>query len=954
VSGGPYTTIATVRGTGYIDANLVGSTTYYYVVKALNGAGQSTNSTPASATPTANLPSPWVAQDLGFAGVVGSNGKAGSESFSNGVFTVAGSGNDIWDTADGCRFVYETNSGNCTVIARIASVVVPTNVTIDVWSKAGVMIRASLASNAPNAFIGVTPSNGVTFQYRSTANGNSANAATTGLSAPYWVKLVRSGNTFTGYRSPDGTNWTQQGSATTIAMGTTVYVGLAVTAHNSSGMATATFDNVTAPGWPPPLPSVPTGLVAASGMEHATLNWLASSNATSYNVKRSTTNGGPYTIVANATTTNCTDGGLTGGTTYYYVVSAANAGGESADSDQASATPTTASKLTGTIIGTADSWGGSGNTIAKVFDNNLTTFFDAPDPGNGDWVGLDFGMGVSNIITRINYCPRSGSESRMVGGIFQGANQADFSDAVTLFIITTQPATGVFTSASITNPAGFRYVRYLSPNGGYGNVAELEFYGYLWSPSGPVPPAPTGLVATAAFNGQVSLTWNSVTNAASYNVKRSTTNGGPYTLASNVTMTNYTDAGLTNGTTYYYVVSALNTAGESTNSIQASVTAQTLVPTGLSATAISTSQMNLVWNGSTNASSYNVKRSTTNGGPYSIIAPGLTTTNCQDSGLDGGTMYYYVVSATVSGSETTNSAQASAATLSPTLGSLVHRYSFSESGGATVADSVGGPVWTGILPNGGTLAGGQLALSGSLQYASLPAGVVSSLTNVTVMAWVNLATVNYWSRIFDFGNDTTSYLYVTPRNGFDYTARLAISTSGAGGEQKINCNQAVDPGAWHQVGVSLSAGTGILYVDGVAVGTNSRMSLNPSSLGSTTHNYLGRSQSGTDPYLDGALDEFRIYNVGLSAAEIAATAALGSSQQLSTNSPAMSIASSGASLTMSWPLGCAGYTLQSRTNLTAGNWVDVTIPAPQIVSNQWQLALPAATNAGPAFYRLMK
>jgi len=46
--------------------------------------------------------------------------------------------------------------------------------------------------------------------------------------------------------------------------------------------------------------------------------------------------------------------------------------------------------------------------------------------------------------------------------------------------------------------------------------------------------------------------------------------------------------------------------------------------------------------------------------------------------------------------------------------------------------------------------------------------------------------------------------------------------------------------------------------------------------------------------------------------------------------------------------------LQSRTNLTAGNWVDVTIPAPQIVSNQWQLALPAATNAGPAFYRLMK
>src|ERR1035437_7993434 len=265
-------------------------------------------------------------------------------------------------------------------------------------------------------------------------------------------------------------------------MWTTVYVGLAFTAHNSSGMATATFDNVPAPGWPPPLPSVPTGLVAASGMEHATLNWLASSNATSYNVKRSTTNGGPYTIVANVTTMNCTDGGLIASTIYYYVVSAVNAGGESTNSNQGSATPTTASKLTGTIIGTERSWGGSGNTIAKVFDHNLTTFFDATN-GNGAWVGLDFGVGVSNVITRINYCPRSGSESRMVGGIFQGANQADFSDAVTLATITSQPASGVFTTARINNATAFRYVRYLSPNGGYGNVAELQFYGYPFEPN---------------------------------------------------------------------------------------------------------------------------------------------------------------------------------------------------------------------------------------------------------------------------------------------------------------------------------------------------------------------------------------------------------------------------------------------------------------------------------------
>ena len=91
---------------------------------------------------------------------------------------------------------------------------------------------------------------------------------------------------------------------------------------------------------------------------------------------------------------------------------------------------------------------------------------------------MDFGAGVSNVIMQINYCPRSGFESRMVGGIFQGANQANFSDAVTLFTMPAQPATGVFTPAGITNTSAFRYVRYFTPNNGSCNVAELEFYGY--------------------------------------------------------------------------------------------------------------------------------------------------------------------------------------------------------------------------------------------------------------------------------------------------------------------------------------------------------------------------------------------------------------------------------------------------------------------------------------------
>jgi hypothetical protein len=156
--------------------------------------------------------------------------------------------------------------------------------------------------------------------------------------------------------------------------------------------------------------------------------------------------------------------------------------------------------LTGAIIGTSGSYNNLGNTISNVFDNNLSTFFDGPNSsnGNGCWVGLDFGAGVSNIIAQINYCPRSGFESRMVGGLFQGANRLDFSDAVTLSTVAVQPATGVFTQGFTTNTSAFRYVRYLSPNGGWGNVAELQFFGY---------PFFRPMVNLAASPANLTLSW---------------------------------------------------------------------------------------------------------------------------------------------------------------------------------------------------------------------------------------------------------------------------------------------------------------------------------------------------------------------------------------------------------------------------------------------------------------
>ncbi|WP_373291209.1 glycoside hydrolase family 9 protein [Paenibacillus marchantiophytorum] len=190
------------------------------------------------------------------------------------------------------------------------------------------------------------------------------------------------------------------------------------------------------------------------------------------------------------------------------------------------------------------------------------------------------------------------------------------------------------------------------------------------------PAAPTGLAATAG-NAQVMLSWTASSGAASYNVKRSMTSGGPYvTVATGVAGTNYTNSGLTNGTTYYYAVSAVNPVGESANSAQTSAAPQLSlpsVPTGLTATA-GNAQATLSWTKSNGATSYNVKRATTSGGPYANVATGVNTTNYTDTGLMNGATYYYVVSAMNEVGESANSVQTSVKPQSPPTGNLVAQY----------------------------------------------------------------------------------------------------------------------------------------------------------------------------------------------------------------------------------------------------------------------------------------
>ncbi len=181
--------------------------------------------------------------------------------------------------------------------------------------------------------------------------------------------------------------------------------------------------------------------------------------------------------------------------------------------------------------------------------------------------------------------------------------------------------------------------------------------------SAPAPAAPGGVAAVAGADGPVTISWDVVPGAVTYKVKRATADGGPYTvIASNVGLLGLIDTALTNLTTYYYVVSAVNANGESADSSQVSVTTQfpaaPPAPTGLTVIT-GDEQVSLSWTASSGATSYNVKSSTTSGASYTTIM-NVATTNFVATGLTNGTTYYFVVSALNMGGEGANSSETNA------------------------------------------------------------------------------------------------------------------------------------------------------------------------------------------------------------------------------------------------------------------------------------------------------
>jgi len=207
---------------------------------------------------------------------IGSPAPAGSASYSSGTHTIKAGGTDIWSAADQFHFVYQPMAGNAEIVARVASI---TNT--HAWAKAGVMIREALTAHSRHATMFASVSKGYAFQRRPETGGLSVHTSGGSGAPPGWVRLVRTGDRFDAYRSADGVSWKAVGSDT-IPMADTVYVGLAVTSHNTITTATSVITNVRISGTTssnaPPVVNLSSPVSGAMFSAPATINMTATAS----------------------------------------------------------------------------------------------------------------------------------------------------------------------------------------------------------------------------------------------------------------------------------------------------------------------------------------------------------------------------------------------------------------------------------------------------------------------------------------------------------------------------------------------------------------------------------------------------------------------------------------------------------------------------------------------------
>jgi fibronectin type 3 domain-containing protein len=329
-------------------------------------------------------------------------------------------------------------------------------------------------------------------------------------------------------------------------------------------------------------PAAPTNLVATAGNGQVALSWAASGGATSYNIYRSTASGGEAFLTSGVSGTAFTDTGLSNGTTYFYEVTAVNGAGESGKSNEASARPLASNAIiaidagggaVGDFVADTDFSGGNATSVSNAIDTSGVAN-PAPQQVYQSWRYGNSSYTIPNLTPGASYSVRLDFSENVA----TAAGQRVFNVAINGIQVLTNfdifaTAGGAFKAlaeqfTATANSSGQIVIQFTTVVGS-ARISGIEI---LSSAAASAPAVPTNLVATAG-NAQVALSWNSSSGATRYNIYRGTASGGE-TFLTSVTGTTFNDTGLTNGTKYYYQVTAVNNVGESSRPNEVSATPQ--------------------------------------------------------------------------------------------------------------------------------------------------------------------------------------------------------------------------------------------------------------------------------------------------------------------------------------------------------------------------------------------
>ncbi|MBN2735697.1 MAG: hypothetical protein JXR70_01870 [Spirochaetales bacterium] len=188
--------------------------------------------------------------------------------------------------------------------------------------------------------------------------------------------------------------------------------------------------------------------------------------------------------------------------------------------------------------------------------------------------------------------------------------------------------------------------------------------------------------------------------------------------------------------------------------------------------------------------------------------------------------------------------------------------------GTPVVTEAPTPFNTPMPENEAFYKGGPFSLNGSSDYYDLPDNLTASIDDFSITLRVTLNSVDTWTRLFDFGGNSDVFMMMTPSSGNTSKPYFCITTSGNDGEQGIDSSIAMTAGTEYHMAITKQGTTAILYINGEETGRNATMTLRPADLGSTSNNFLGRSQWENDPLLNGTITSFQFFNRALSAAEV--------------------------------------------------------------------------------------